>query len=58
MTQIAEEKAGLNTETYDVGISGAIISMLAYIFLVVPILTLTIVVAVFVNIVVASIYAA
>ena len=53
-----ERKTGFNTKTYKVGIAGAIIGMVAYIFLVVPILTLTIVVAVFVNIVVASIYAA
>jgi len=36
-------KTGLNTETYKVGIAGAIIGMVAYIFFVVPILTLTIV---------------
>jgi hypothetical protein len=38
-----EIKTGLNTETYKVGIASAIIGMVAYIFLVVPILTLTIV---------------
>ena len=44
MAQNAEGKAGLNTETYDVGISGAIFGMFAYIFLVVPILTFAVVV--------------
>jgi hypothetical protein len=38
-----ERKTGLNTETYKVSIAGAIIGMVAYIFFVVPILTLTIV---------------
>jgi len=38
-----ERKTGLNTETYKVGIAGAIIGMVAYIFFIVPILTLTIV---------------
>ena len=37
-------KAGLKTETYDVGISVTIFGMVAYIFLVVPILTLAVVV--------------
>ena len=38
-----ERKTALNTETYKVGIASTIIGMFAYIFFVVPILTLTIV---------------
>jgi len=38
-----ERKTGLNTETYKVGIASTIIGMVAYIFLVVPVLTLTVV---------------
>ena len=43
MAHNTEGKADFNTETYEVGISGAIIGLLSYIFLVVPILTITVV---------------
>ena len=38
-----ERKTDLDTEAYKVGMSGTIIGMAAYIFFVVPILTLTVV---------------